>query len=62
MHDPLYWQMVDRFGAEETFRLKKIHDEAFLRTAKVEIPVKTLYKICEAHEIKISEFFQLLEE
>ncbi len=26
------------------------------------IPVKTLYKICEAREIKISDFFKLLEE
>ncbi|WP_346882352.1 transcriptional regulator [uncultured Algibacter sp.] len=26
------------------------------------IPVKTLQKICEAREIKISEFFQLIDE
>lgn len=60
-------EWVSKAKTKSSFAIDHNIDEKTVRKIVKEkggyrIPVKTLQKICEAREIKISEFFQLIGE
>ncbi|WP_299553505.1 helix-turn-helix domain-containing protein [Seonamhaeicola sp.] len=60
-------EWVSKAKTKSSFAIDHNIDEKTVRKIVKEkegyrIPVKTLYKICEAREIKISEFFKMIGE
>ncbi|PWA09897.1 helix-turn-helix domain-containing protein [Flavobacterium laiguense] len=63
--DYIYTNWVKPHKSQRSFGLDHNIDESTVRKIKEKnynIPVKTLHKICEARNIKLSEFFKLIDK